>query len=280
MPDSFAVGVDGSAASLIALRWALDAAQAHGAELIAVIAGPHSTGGSPESTTSLRHRRRVIKDDIVAVRALIREQAGAAPITVEVLSGSPTDVLLAISGRVQLVVIGGHGYSGWRDSFSASVSGQLVVHTRSALCVVRTIPLPPRRRILVGHDATSNGAAVRFAMAEAVSRSASVLIATTWHYPIDTRATSPEAAEILEEGASAAVAAIAAQARAAHPGVVVDTTVQLGYPVEILAELGEQADLTVVGSHGRSGFASLVVGSVAIGLLRRLDSPVVIVPDG
>jgi len=64
--------------------------------------------------------------------------------------------------------------------------------------------------------------------------------------------------------------------------------VQLGTPVEVLAELAEDADMVVIGTpeHRRSfggglfggGLATLVVGSVAIGLLRRVGTPVVIVP--
>ena len=63
---------------------------------------------------------------------------------------------------------------------------------------------------------------------------------------------------------------------------------QLGNTVEVLAELADAADMVMVGSRGNigalhgglrhSGLGRLVIGSVAIGLLRRPDRPVVIVP--
>jgi len=73
----------------------------------------------------------------------------------------------------------------------------------------------------------------------------------------------------------------------------IDTVVRLGYPVEVLAELADSTDMLVIGSQKNSGLfgngirsggllhgglATLVVGSVAIGILRRVSTPVVIVP--
>lgn len=53
-----------------------------------------------------------------------------------------------------------------------------------------------------------------------------------------------------------------------------------GYPrEEILRRLAErQADLAVLGTHGRSGFERLVIGSVAAGVLRAASCNVLVVP--
>ena len=148
-------------------------------------------------------------------------------------------------------------------------------------------------RIVVGYDARSGPAAVEFALAEASARKASTLIVSTWHYPRDTRATSPEAAVILEQGAAAALLELVTELRREYPGVSIDTVVRFGYPVDVLAELADSTDMVVIGSQKYSGFlnkgivnggllpgglATLVVGSVAIGVLRRVATPVVIVP--
>ena len=130
-----------------------------------------------------------------------------------VIEGSPTDVLLNISGRVDLLVVAGQGYSGWRESLTPSLSGQLAARTRAALCVVRSVPERPYGRIVVGYDGSSSDAAVRFAADEAALRAAQLLLVTTWRYPRDTRATSWEAAGLLEEGAAASQATIADELR-------------------------------------------------------------------
>lgn len=65
----------------------------------------------------------------------------------------------------------------------------------------------------------------------------------------------------------------------------VETTVRIevGAAVETVLEAAEQvgADLIVVGTHGRTGFAHLVLGSVAERIVRRAQVPVLTVrrPD-
>jgi universal stress protein E len=56
--------------------------------------------------------------------------------------------------------------------------------------------------------------------------------------------------------------------------------VESGYPrEEILARLAErQADLAVLGTHGRGGFERLVIGSVAAGVLRGASCNLLVVP--
>jgi universal stress protein E len=62
-----------------------------------------------------------------------------------------------------------------------------------------------------------------------------------------------------------------------HPGL---QRIRHGYPQqEILAALDERrADLAVLGTHGRSGFERLMMGSVAAGVLRRANCNLLIVP--
>jgi nucleotide-binding universal stress UspA family protein len=64
------------------------------------------------------------------------------------------------------------------------------------------------------------------------------------------------------------------------PGVRVELLVREGDAVrEILEEAGaRQADLLVVGSHGRAGFERLFLGSVTEKLLRKASCPVLTVP--
>lgn len=53
-----------------------------------------------------------------------------------------------------------------------------------------------------------------------------------------------------------------------------------GDPVEAILDRAshDQADLIVMGTHGRSGLSRLLVGSVAEGVLRRAACPVVVIP--
>ncbi|WP_250401788.1 universal stress protein [Streptomyces cellostaticus] len=51
-----------------------------------------------------------------------------------------------------------------------------------------------------------------------------------------------------------------------------------GVPGAVLPELGADAELLVLGSRGRGGFASLLLGSNSLAAARDADCPVVIVP--
>lgn len=70
-----------------------------------------------------------------------------------------------------------------------------------------------------------------------------------------------------------------ASAIATDRGATVDATVRIGRVVrEILDDVEEfDADLVVVGLHGRSTFANVVAGDVAEAVLRKSPVPVVVV---
>jgi nucleotide-binding universal stress UspA family protein len=68
----------------------------------------------------------------------------------------------------------------------------------------------------------------------------------------------------------------------ATPGVTVETVVLEGRPDTSILELANTmpADLLVLGTHGRSGFDRLVMGSVTEKVLRKARCPVLSLPPG
>ncbi|MPZ24300.1 MAG: hypothetical protein GEU28_12350 [Dehalococcoidia bacterium] len=98
--------------------------------------------------------------------------------------------------------------------------------------------------------------------------------------------TGPVAGEIIEElaetEAKEADEYLAAQARRLQEGGAnVEYSVQRGPTVDVLAALVEQlpAGLVVMSTRGQSGVKRFVFGSVADGLVRRVEIPVMIVPN-
>jgi nucleotide-binding universal stress UspA family protein len=69
----------------------------------------------------------------------------------------------------------------------------------------------------------------------------------------------------------------AARETLGQPGVEVATEVRSGAPAEALAEAAAQADLVVVGSHGKGAVARVLLGSTCDRLVHISPRPVLVV---
>ena len=61
------------------------------------------------------------------------------------------------------------------------------------------------------------------------------------------------------------------------PSVPCDGEVLEGQPAEVLLERAKDASLIVVGSRGRGGFASLLLGSVSQQVVQHAPCPVLVI---
>lgn len=139
-------------------------------------------------------------------------------------------------------------------------------------------------RIVVGVDASTPASrALRWAIAEARLRAASVEAVHVWRYPVLTYAPvvvpSPMFARgDLEAEAGAVLDDVVARALAGDPHPPpIERVVLEGAPAARLLERAAGALLLVVGHRGRGGFADLVLGSVAQQCATHAPCPVVVV---
>jgi nucleotide-binding universal stress UspA family protein len=89
---------------------------------------------------------------------------------------------------------------------------------------------------------------------------------------VDEQAGPREAAELLRNLVEPAVAG--------HPGVDVTTRAMEGPSAGTLLEAAAGANLLVVGTRGKGGFAGLLLGSVSQQIVHHATCPVVVVPTG
>ena len=139
-------------------------------------------------------------------------------------------------------------------------------------------------KIVVGIDGSDEGReALRWAIGEARLRRASVVAVHAWHVPVMQIDVGPvpapalEATTLLPDLENAARRLAESEiAEVAHDGVDVEAVVVEGPAATALIEAARGADLLVVGSRGRGGFAGLVLGSVSTQVAHHAPCPVVI----
>jgi nucleotide-binding universal stress UspA family protein len=141
-----------------------------------------------------------------------------------------------------------------------------------------------RTRIVVGIDGSAESqAALEWAVHEAERSSAEIDAVLAYDSGLAWIDVGSEyQAVIVEQSAKQAqedlhrtleaVPSVRKSAVTVHPLVVE------GPPARVLVELGRNADLLVVGTRGRGGFAGLLLGSVSQRCAERSPCPVVVVP--
>ena len=139
------------------------------------------------------------------------------------------------------------------------------------------------KQIVVGVDGSATSrAALRWAIAEGRRHGASVTAVNAWHDPY-TGSALPFAPGLVDPTSYRAVAERLVDS-------IIDGEDLTGLPESVrrvvvhdsaahaLVEAAENADLLVVGSRGRGGFAGLLLGSVSQQVIHHAPCPVLVLP--
>ena len=148
MPGTIVVGVDGSAASHEALRWAAGEASLRGARLVAVHAWSYvppapigDPGMVPMPAVDLGGQLGAEQDaagmdlDDAMTSALGDEQS--VEIEKRLVEGDAGEVLVSESAGADLVVVGSHGRTGIKAALLGSVSRHVVDRAACPVVVVK-----------------------------------------------------------------------------------------------------------------------------------------------
>lgn len=281
---SIVVGVDGSPWSKSALEWAANEALRLGLpmHLVHSLSLDHLVGASFGSDVMAEARTKpdtLLSDATAQVRAIGHE----IPLTAVSARGYASAALVRASHNASMVVVGARGQGVLSGTSLGSVSFQVATHASCPVVVVHhNNASQPYGRMVVGVDGSASSLALDYAVSQAASRGAELVVVHAWQparglaaaVEPDTHWRSDEA-----EYEANVSAALADQAKR-HPGVKITRLVIQGHPVKVLVDQSQDADLLIVGSRGVGGFPGLLLGSVSHGVLRRASCPVVILRKG
>ena len=275
------VGVDGSAASAVALAWATALGRDHDAELTVVSAyQPVGSEVRPQYAERVRdeHQRRL--------EGFCGSRLEGVRHRVEAINGDPRDVLTQVAQQrdADLLVVASVGGSGHRPGFLAvgSVVEYLAHHLDRPLAVISPDAPPEITRVLVAVDGSTHS-----------------LLAVEWvrrlldHGVPDAKLTAvavdqpglaiaPDAPDAewdteARRTISSRWAAPLADFGDSFTAVAVPESPVAEAILDVAADV--DADLIVLGARGLGGVTGLRIGGVALQVLHRTDRPLVLVPD-
>jgi nucleotide-binding universal stress UspA family protein len=293
------VAIDGSVPAGLAVDLVADVAWPAGSEILVAEAVESGAGlfGGPWPALAVIQADR-IEDEIRAVAQRTVEEARrhlARPelcVNAVVLSGRPATAVVDRARRMpaDLIVLGSRGHGTIESMLLGSVSAEVVDHTPAPVLIARG---PGLARVVLAWD----GSACASCAAEllrtwpifARSRVRVVSVADI-EAPWWTGFPTPGAAEASSMYLEAAGAARSHHDQMAHE--MADRLRSTGLAAvadrrdgdaatEILsAAASSNADLIVMGTHGRTGLARLVLGSVARNVVHHATCSVLLVREG
>ncbi|WP_405059971.1 universal stress protein [Kribbella sp. NBC_01505] len=285
-PDPVVIGYDGSPGSRAALRWATAEAVRHLAPLrIVEVSEPIPLGYRTAETVSVAELRRLQERTLDTLTEGIRLQHPKLTVDSVLIEDSAASALIDESVRARVTVLGSRGLGGWTDVLLGSVAMQVSIHSAGTVVVVPAVTSPwiqAQPTIVVGVDGSKTSAkAIDFAFAQAESRQARVAVVNVTPHPAPTFAGGLgllvfDPVDIANEE-RLLVSESLAGAETDYPDVEFDLVLMTGHPAQALVVAADNAELLIVGSRGRDGFASLLLGSVSLSVLHHARCPVAVV---
>ena len=289
MAFKIVVGYDGSVTSRRAVTWALQEARSRELSVVLVRSyEPPATsvalgyGGVVPATLVEDLRAEEERELTVGVESAAAEAPGVE-VTGRVLVGSPASVLLGQADTASMIVLGSRGLGGFRGLLLGSVGQQVSSHAHVPVVIVRgASDRQPNGRVLVAVDGSpASRAAIGYAFDYAARHRMSLHAIHAWEVPVFDApgVTVPPslAFEEVEDEEIRLTSETLAGWRQDFPDVAVTDEAMHGSAERLVVEASADADLLVVGSRGRGGFAGLLLGSVSQAALHHSHCPVVVV---
>jgi nucleotide-binding universal stress UspA family protein len=290
MTGRIVVGIDGSPQSGNALEWAVARARLGGEQLELVNAysmvpafdfyGYHAA--SQPMDWFIEFSEQLLE----AADQRVRELAPDITCTLTSKMGHPAHMLSDASEGADAVVVGRRGLGSTASVLLGSVSNRLTIQADCPVVVVGEGELPTSGPIVVGVDGSEFGThALRYALAEAKVRGTTVRAVTAYDagrgLQGDPELVARMRAEDEAEAADTITRALGELPAVDSASVGVDRVAVEGRAAEAILGQAGDAQLIVVGTHGKGLVRRVLLGSVSRQVLNDAERPVAIVdlPD-
>ena len=296
MNETIAVATDGSAASNTAIRWAAREAEIAGDRLLVMHAVetpiPAYTGYGIDvgmyrlDVPALLRAARQLVDTAVAVVRAAHPTLDVDGVTER---GETGRVLVDLAKGSRLLVVGAHQHRGLvSDAILGSNARYVLHHATTSVAVISPVESVVEQnpmRITVGVDRSPEAAlALKWAAFEAQRWNAQLDVIHAWDYPyVPLGVAAHETRSQIESEASHELEQVIAAFRNACPELIdvrLNPQLVCGVTSAVLLDAASRADMVVVGTRGRGGFRSLLLGSVAQQVTHHSVTPVVVVRAG
>ncbi len=300
-PLGVLVGFDGSDQSVRALYYAARAARRLDSRLSVVTAYtvPNLAYADASLTPAVPAevaRLAAAQEQLEEAREHLRGYPGQ--VDLRTAQGDAAGVLVEMSARARLVVVGARGRGGFFGRLLGSVSSALPGHAHCPTLIVprqyevgtetgaaRFTPRDEHTPVVVGVDGSQHSRlAVRHAAVAARTRNAPLHLLMVisafedWGGSSMSWMPDPELMERHRRELAAQLEADAEALRAEHPGLRITSEAILAEPVSALLERTATSQLTVLGTRGHGRVASVLLGSISQAVLQHAEGPVLVVP--
>jgi nucleotide-binding universal stress UspA family protein len=280
MENTVLVGVDGSSGSAGAAAWALAEAEARRWKIAFVHAVPPAGVADPEVEAGY-FRGAVGEAERKFGPFLADAEARGVHAEGQVVAGRAPDVLIRLSSRAELVVVGRRHRTGYVSRFG-SVSASVTAHASCWTAVVpetwdQDRPAADSAQVsgkgaffghvIVGVDEGPEAPTLIAVAAEMAERHGVPLSAVT----VGRDGTAGSSVAWLSD--------LLLPIREKHPRLQCASFTLRGMPADKITEAAHGARLLVVGSRGLGGISGIVRGSVSQAILEDTGAPVLVVPS-